>query len=197
MDGPLISADALQSAMRREFQSVPTTCPAGFLSLMHVRCAHFYYLSVIIAWVLRCRYNIPQLKPVSASVLLVSSGCVRGAVVVCGRVVRAEVRPGGGVLAYFGQRAGRQRHRVREGVPVGADAAAYRLDAPPPQPRPQPGIPELLQTDTEAQAAAAPHTFNRWDGTQLCFHYRCEQIFVYDVLMSKKPLFCYRSDYDK
>uniref|UniRef100_A0A3B5KNY6 Transmembrane protein 192 n=1 Tax=Xiphophorus couchianus TaxID=32473 RepID=A0A3B5KNY6_9TELE len=36
VDGPLISADALQSAMRREFQSVPTTCPAGFLSLMHV-----------------------------------------------------------------------------------------------------------------------------------------------------------------
>ncbi|XP_043971669.1 transmembrane protein 192 isoform X1 [Gambusia affinis] len=36
VDGPLISADALQSAMRREFQSVTTACPAGFLSLMHV-----------------------------------------------------------------------------------------------------------------------------------------------------------------
>ncbi|XP_021175934.2 transmembrane protein 192 [Fundulus heteroclitus] len=36
VDGPLISADALQSAMRREFQAVPTTCPAGFLSLIHV-----------------------------------------------------------------------------------------------------------------------------------------------------------------
>uniref|UniRef100_A0A3P9MS19 Transmembrane protein 192 n=1 Tax=Poecilia reticulata TaxID=8081 RepID=A0A3P9MS19_POERE len=63
VDGPLISADALQSAMRREFQSVPTTCPAGFLSLMHVRNA------------------------LSAPVLLVSSGCVRDAVGVCGRVV--------------------------------------------------------------------------------------------------------------
>lgn len=36
VDGPLISADALQSAMRREFQSVPTTCPAALLSLTHV-----------------------------------------------------------------------------------------------------------------------------------------------------------------
>ncbi|MEQ2168319.1 transmembrane protein 192 isoform X1 [Girardinichthys multiradiatus] len=36
VDGPLISADVLQSAMRREFQSVPTTCPAGALSLMHI-----------------------------------------------------------------------------------------------------------------------------------------------------------------
>lgn len=36
VDGPLISADALQSAMRREFQSVPTACPAGLLSLIHV-----------------------------------------------------------------------------------------------------------------------------------------------------------------
>lgn len=167
MDGPLISADALQSAMRREFQSVTTACPAGFLSLMHVRCAHISHLSILIVCVLHCRYNIPQLKPVSASVLLVPSGCVRGAVLLCGRVVRAEVRPGGGVLADFGQRAGRQGHRVREGVPVGADAAAHRLDAPPAQPRPRPGIPELLQADAEAQATAARHTFNRWDGTQL------------------------------
>lgn len=36
VDGPLISADVLQSAIRREFQSVPTTCSSGVLSLMHV-----------------------------------------------------------------------------------------------------------------------------------------------------------------
>ncbi|XP_013876148.1 transmembrane protein 192 isoform X2 [Austrofundulus limnaeus] len=36
VDGPLISADALHSAIRREFQPVPTTCPAGLLALLHV-----------------------------------------------------------------------------------------------------------------------------------------------------------------
>ncbi|KAF3687820.1 Transmembrane protein 192 [Channa argus] len=36
VDGPLISADALQSAIRREFQTVPTHCFAGVLSFLHV-----------------------------------------------------------------------------------------------------------------------------------------------------------------
>lgn len=36
VDGPLISADALHSAIRREFQTVPTPCHAGLLSLLHV-----------------------------------------------------------------------------------------------------------------------------------------------------------------
>ncbi|XP_037546415.1 transmembrane protein 192 [Nematolebias whitei] len=36
VEGPLISADALHSAIRREFQTIPTTCPAGLLSLLHV-----------------------------------------------------------------------------------------------------------------------------------------------------------------
>lgn len=36
VDGPLISADALHSAIRREFQTLPTPCHAGLLSLLHV-----------------------------------------------------------------------------------------------------------------------------------------------------------------
>ncbi|XP_069024057.1 transmembrane protein 192 [Embiotoca jacksoni] len=36
VDGPLISADALHSAIRREFQTVPTPCHAALLSVLHV-----------------------------------------------------------------------------------------------------------------------------------------------------------------
>lgn len=36
VDGPLISSDALHSAIRREFQTVPTHYPAASLSLLHV-----------------------------------------------------------------------------------------------------------------------------------------------------------------
>ncbi|KAM6940625.1 transmembrane protein 192 [Xenentodon cancila] len=36
VDGPLISADALHSAIRREFQTLPTSHQAGVLSLLHI-----------------------------------------------------------------------------------------------------------------------------------------------------------------
>ncbi|XP_028300180.1 transmembrane protein 192 [Gouania willdenowi] len=36
VEGPLISADALHSAIRREFQTIPTSCHASLLSLLHV-----------------------------------------------------------------------------------------------------------------------------------------------------------------
>ncbi|CAK6973982.1 transmembrane protein 192 isoform X2 [Scomber scombrus] len=36
VDGPLISADALHSAIRREFQTLPTPCHASLLSLLHI-----------------------------------------------------------------------------------------------------------------------------------------------------------------
>lgn len=46
VDGPLISADALHSAIRREFQTVPTHCHAFLLSLLHVL---YVVLSVCVA----------------------------------------------------------------------------------------------------------------------------------------------------
>lgn len=46
VDGPLISADALHSAIRREFQTIPTSCHAGLLSFLHVV---FVVLSVCLA----------------------------------------------------------------------------------------------------------------------------------------------------
>ncbi|XP_029368346.1 transmembrane protein 192 isoform X2 [Echeneis naucrates] len=36
VDGPLISADTLHSAIRRQFQTVPTHCHAALLSLLHI-----------------------------------------------------------------------------------------------------------------------------------------------------------------
>ncbi|XP_003972519.1 transmembrane protein 192 [Takifugu rubripes] len=36
VDGPLISVDALHSAIRREFQPLPTPCHASLLSILHV-----------------------------------------------------------------------------------------------------------------------------------------------------------------
>ncbi|XP_047433935.1 transmembrane protein 192 isoform X2 [Mugil cephalus] len=46
VDGPLISADALQSAIRREFQTLPTPCHAVLLSLLHVL---YVVLSICVA----------------------------------------------------------------------------------------------------------------------------------------------------
>ncbi|XP_072240968.1 transmembrane protein 192 isoform X2 [Leuresthes tenuis] len=46
VDGPLISADALHSAIRREFQAVPTPCHASLLSLLHVL---YVVLSICVA----------------------------------------------------------------------------------------------------------------------------------------------------
>ncbi|KAM4584253.1 transmembrane protein 192 isoform 2-T2 [Odontesthes bonariensis] len=46
VDGPLISADALHSAIRREFQAVPTPCHATLLSLLHVL---YVVLSICVA----------------------------------------------------------------------------------------------------------------------------------------------------
>ncbi|XP_054636064.1 transmembrane protein 192 isoform X1 [Dunckerocampus dactyliophorus] len=46
VDGPLISADALHSAIRREFHTVPTAWHAALLSLLHVV---FVVLSVCVA----------------------------------------------------------------------------------------------------------------------------------------------------
>ncbi|XP_033826579.1 transmembrane protein 192 [Periophthalmus magnuspinnatus] len=46
VDGPLISADALHSAIRREFQTLPTYCQALLLSVLHVV---YVVLSVLVA----------------------------------------------------------------------------------------------------------------------------------------------------
>ncbi|XP_058495841.1 transmembrane protein 192 [Solea solea] len=46
VDGPLISADALHSAIRREFQTLPTHCHACLLSLLHIV---YVVLSVCVA----------------------------------------------------------------------------------------------------------------------------------------------------
>ncbi|XP_045904390.1 transmembrane protein 192 isoform X2 [Micropterus dolomieu] len=68
VDGPLISADALHSAIRREFQTVPTPCHAGLLSLLHVV---YVVLSVCVA--LLCVLEFGQVE-VCGSIL----GNVRG-----------------------------------------------------------------------------------------------------------------------
>ncbi|XP_061882166.1 transmembrane protein 192 isoform X2 [Entelurus aequoreus] len=78
LDGPLISADALQSAIRREFRTVPTACHAALLSLLHVV---YVVLSVCVA--LLCILKFGR-EDVCASVL----GPVQGdSVVVFGKVV--------------------------------------------------------------------------------------------------------------
>uniref|UniRef100_A0A3P9L2Z2 Transmembrane protein 192 n=1 Tax=Oryzias latipes TaxID=8090 RepID=A0A3P9L2Z2_ORYLA len=46
VDGPLISADALHSAIRREFQTLPTHLHAALLSLLHIV---FVVLSICVA----------------------------------------------------------------------------------------------------------------------------------------------------
>ncbi|XP_072320096.1 transmembrane protein 192 [Eucyclogobius newberryi] len=46
VDGPLISADGLHSAIRREFQTLPTYCQAALLSVLHVV---YVVLSILVA----------------------------------------------------------------------------------------------------------------------------------------------------
>uniref|UniRef100_A0A8C2Z7B5 Transmembrane protein 192 n=1 Tax=Cyclopterus lumpus TaxID=8103 RepID=A0A8C2Z7B5_CYCLU len=77
VDGPLISADALHSAIRREFQTIPTPCHAILLSLLHVV---YVVLSMCVA--VLCVLELGQ-KEVCASIL----GNVRGdSVIVFGKV---------------------------------------------------------------------------------------------------------------
>ncbi|KAM8880193.1 transmembrane protein 192 [Spinachia spinachia] len=77
VDGPLISADALHSAIRREFQAVPTPCHAALLSLLHV-----VYVVLSISVAVLCVLESEQ-KDVCASIL----GNVRGdSVIVFGKV---------------------------------------------------------------------------------------------------------------
>ncbi|XP_035493047.1 transmembrane protein 192 isoform X1 [Scophthalmus maximus] len=77
VDAPLISADALHSAIRREFQTVPTHCLAALLSLLHVV---YVVLSVCVA--VLCVLKFGQVE-VCASVL----GNVLGnSVIVYGKV---------------------------------------------------------------------------------------------------------------
>ncbi|GLD74861.1 transmembrane protein 192 isoform X1 [Lates japonicus] len=77
VDGPLISADALHSAIRREFQTVPTHCHAGLLCLLHVV---YVVLSVCVA--VLCMLKLGQVE-VCMSVL----GNVSGdSVIVFGKV---------------------------------------------------------------------------------------------------------------
>ncbi|KAK5865703.1 hypothetical protein PBY51_019951 [Eleginops maclovinus] len=77
VDGPLIPADALHSAIRRNFQSVPTPGHAGLLSVLHVV---YVVLSMCVA--LLCVLEFGQ-KDVCMSIL----GNVRGdSVIVFGKV---------------------------------------------------------------------------------------------------------------
>ncbi|XP_040043302.1 transmembrane protein 192 [Gasterosteus aculeatus] len=77
VDGPLISADVLHSAISREFQAVPTPCHAALLSLLHVV---YVVLSMCVA--LLCVLEFGE-KDVCASIL----GNVRGdSVIVFGKV---------------------------------------------------------------------------------------------------------------
>ncbi|KAM9857389.1 transmembrane protein 192 [Aulostomus maculatus] len=77
VDGPLISADTLNSVIRREFQTVPTTCHAALLSLLHVV---YVVLSLCVA--VLCVLKFGQ-EEACASVL----GPVRGeSIIVFGKV---------------------------------------------------------------------------------------------------------------
>ncbi|XP_056266217.1 transmembrane protein 192 [Pseudoliparis swirei] len=77
VDGPLISADALHSAIRREFQTIPTPCHAILLSLLHV-----VYVVLSMCMAVLCVLELGQ-KEVCASIL----GNVRGeSVIVFGKV---------------------------------------------------------------------------------------------------------------
>ncbi|XP_069387086.1 transmembrane protein 192 isoform X1 [Paralichthys olivaceus] len=68
VDGPLISADALHSAIRREFQTLPTHCHAALLSVLHVV---YVVLSVCVA--VLCVLKFGQVEE-CASVLGTMSG---------------------------------------------------------------------------------------------------------------------------
>ncbi|XP_054460593.1 transmembrane protein 192 isoform X2 [Anoplopoma fimbria] len=77
VDGPLISADALHSAIRREFQTIPTPCHAVLLSLLHVV---YVVLSMCVAVLCVLEFGQPE---VCLSIL----GNVRGdSVIVFGKV---------------------------------------------------------------------------------------------------------------
>ncbi|XP_070780986.1 transmembrane protein 192 [Enoplosus armatus] len=77
VDGPLISADALHSAIRREFQTVPTPCHAGLLSLLHV-----VYVVLSVCMAVLCVLKFGQ-EEVCASIL----GNVQGdSVILFGKV---------------------------------------------------------------------------------------------------------------
>ncbi|KAF3852473.1 hypothetical protein F7725_005828 [Dissostichus mawsoni] len=77
VDGPLIPADALHSTIRRNFQSVPTPCHAGLLSVLHVA---YVVLSMCVA--VLCVLEFGQ-KDVCNNIL----GNVRGdSVIVFGKV---------------------------------------------------------------------------------------------------------------
>ncbi|XP_068445287.1 transmembrane protein 192 isoform X1 [Clinocottus analis] len=77
VDGPLISADALHSAIRREFQTIPTPGHAILLSLLHMV---YVVLSMCVA--VLCVLELGQ-KKVCSSIL----GNVRGdSVIVFGKV---------------------------------------------------------------------------------------------------------------
>ncbi|XP_061535879.1 transmembrane protein 192 isoform X4 [Phycodurus eques] len=78
VDGPLISADALHAAIRREFRTVPTACHAVLLSLLHV-----VYVALSVCMAVMCVLKLGQ-EEVCASIL----GPVRGdSAVVFGKAV--------------------------------------------------------------------------------------------------------------
>ncbi|XP_029918745.1 transmembrane protein 192 [Myripristis murdjan] len=77
VDGPLISADALHSAIRREFQTIPTPCPAALLSLLHM-----VYVALSICVAVECELELGRAEE-CGSVL----GVVKGqSVIVFGKV---------------------------------------------------------------------------------------------------------------
>ncbi|XP_071374090.1 transmembrane protein 192 [Centroberyx affinis] len=77
VDGPLISADTLHSVIRREFQTIPTPCPAVLLSFLHIV---YVALSMCVALVCVLKFGREE---ECASVL----GNVRGeSVIVFGKV---------------------------------------------------------------------------------------------------------------
>ncbi|XP_062333800.1 transmembrane protein 192 [Osmerus eperlanus] len=53
VDGPLISPDALHSAIRREFQSISTPCTAILLSMLHV-----VYVALAVALAVACMLKL-------------------------------------------------------------------------------------------------------------------------------------------
>ncbi|XP_061685907.1 transmembrane protein 192 [Syngnathoides biaculeatus] len=63
VDGPLISADALHAAIRREFRTVPTACSAVLLSLLHV-----VYVSLSVCVAVLCVLKLGQ-EEVCANIL--------------------------------------------------------------------------------------------------------------------------------
>lgn len=77
VDGPLISADALHSAIRREFQPIPTSCHASLLSVLHV-----IYIVLSICLGVMCMLKFGQ-EDVCMKIL---DGVQGGSVIVYGKV---------------------------------------------------------------------------------------------------------------